>query len=128
LAAAEGLDGPLVILGAEAQAVEHLLDVMIDVVGVVMAEQFVEAVVAGGKALVLGLVGSLRQRLGGADHVVVGGDQLIQRTFRLREEGSAGVEDGLLAQEGDTGAGVEAYLAVVGAVEAGEDAQEGGLA
>ena len=44
------------------------------------------------------------------------------------EEGAAGGEVGLLAQQGDAGAGVEAHVAVVGPVEAGEQAQQRGLA
>ena len=71
------VDGPVVVLAAEAEAVEDLLDAVIDVVGVVVAEQFVEAVVAGGEGLVLGLVGGAGQGLGGADHVVVGGEQFV---------------------------------------------------
>ncbi len=128
LASAEGLDGPVVIGGREAETVKHLLDVVIDVVGVVVAEQFVEAVVARREGAPLGLVGGAGQSLGGVDHVVVGGEQLVERTFGLFEEGSARGKVGLLAQKRDTGAGVQADVAVVGAVEAGEDAQQRRLA
>ena len=44
----------MVILGGEAQAVENLLDAVIEVVGVVVAEQLIRAIVAGGQGLVLG--------------------------------------------------------------------------
>src|ERR1700693_3508581 len=75
LAAAERLDGPVVVLLAEAEAVEDLLDTVLEDVGVVVVEQLVEAVVAGGEGLVLGLVGGPGEGVGGADHVVVGGEQ-----------------------------------------------------
>ena len=71
---------------------------------------------------------ALGQRLGGADHVVVGGEQFVQGGAGLVEEGAARREVGLLAQQGDAGAGVQAHLAVVGPVEAGQDAQQRRLA
>ena len=91
-------------------------------------QQFVEAVVAGGQAFALRFVRRLGQRLGGVDHVVVGGEQLVERAFGLGEQGSAGGEVRLLAQQGHARAGVEAHVAVVGLVEAGQDAHQRGLA
>src|SRR5262245_26239015 len=101
---------------------------MIDVVGVVVAQQLVEAVVASGEAFVFGLVGGAGQRLGGADHVVVGGEQFIEGGTRLGEESAVRLEQRLLAQQTDAGAGMQADLAVVRAVESGQDAQQRRLA
>ncbi len=46
----------------------------------------------------------------------------------LVEQGAASANSGLLPQQADAGAGVQADFAVVGAVESGEDAQQRGLA
>ena len=91
-------------------------------------QQFVEAVVAGGQSFALRFIRRLGQRLGRADHVVVGGEQFVEGGFRLGEESTAGSEVRLLAQQGDARAGVEAHLAVVGLVEAGQQAHQRGLA
>ena len=58
----------------------------------------------------------------------MGGEQLVERGLGLGEQRSARSEIGLLAEQGDAGAGVQAHLAVVGLVEAGEEPHEGRLA
>ena len=58
----------------------------------------------------------------------MGGEQFVQGGAGLVEEGAARREVGLLPQKRDAGAGVQADLAGVGPVEAGEDAHERGLA
>src|SRR5262249_14504678 len=78
--------------------------------------------------LVLGLVGGAGQGLGRADHVVVGGQEFVQRAAGLVEKGPARDEFRLLIQEGGAGAGVEADLAVIGPVQAGAQPQQGRLA
>jgi hypothetical protein len=93
-----------------------------------VAEQLVEAVVAGRQSLVLGFIGCPGQGLGGVDHIVVGGDQVVERGAGFREEGAARLEVGLLPQQGGAGAGVKADLAVVGLVESGQEAQQRRLA
>jgi hypothetical protein len=60
LAAAEGLDGPVVVRGGETQAVEDVFDAMIDVVGIVMPQQLVEPVVALYEALALRVILGVR--------------------------------------------------------------------
>src|SRR5262245_54875726 len=42
LAAAEGFDGPIIVRRSKTQTVKNLLDAMIDIVSVVMAQQVVE--------------------------------------------------------------------------------------
>ena len=120
--------GRSIILAAEAEAVQHLFDAVVDVEGVVVAEQFVEAIVARCQAFALRFIGRFGQRLGGADHVVVGGEQFVERGLGLGEQGAAGGEVRLLAQQGHARAGVQADVAVVGLVEAGQQAQQRGLA
>ena len=58
----------------------------------------------------------------------MGGEQFVEGAAGLVEEGAAGGELGLLLQQGDAGAGVQADLAVVGPVEAGQQPQQRGLA
>ena len=73
-----------------------MFDAVIDVIRIVMAKHFIEAVVTGGQGLVLRLVGGLGQRLGGPDHVVMGGDQFVQGGTGLVEQGPARLEFRLL--------------------------------
>src|SRR5262249_14229207 len=128
LAAGEGAERAVVVLADEAKAVEDFFYLVVDLVGVVVAEQLGEAVVAGGEALALRLVGRLWRGLGGAGPVGGGGDQLVQGAPGLLEEGAAGGELRHLAQEGGAGAGVAADLAGVGPVEPGEDLHQRRLA
>ena len=60
LAAAERLDGPVIIVGLEPEAVEHVFDAVIHVVGVVIVQQLVQPVVAGGKRAALLFIGRFR--------------------------------------------------------------------
>src|SRR5262249_45669239 len=60
--------------------------------------------------------------------IVVSGDQFIQRALRLREQRLSRRELWLLPQQGDARAGVQANIAVIGPVQAREQAQQGGLA
>ena len=53
LTAAECLHGPMILLGVETQAFQDLFDSMIDVVGIVMPEHLVEAIVPLSQCLVL---------------------------------------------------------------------------
>src|SRR5262249_27839722 len=52
----------------------------------------------------------------------------VEGALGLVEEGAVGGELRLLAQQGGAGAGVQADLALVGLVEPGEQAEQGGLA
>src|SRR5579884_737417 len=87
-----------------------------------------EAIVAGGQALVFSLVGGLRERLGRTDHIVMGGEQLVQRGLGFVEERPTGSEFGKLAQQPNAGAGMEANFTVIGPIEAGEELQQRRLA
>ena len=49
---------------AEAQPLEHALDLVVEVVGVAALDLVLEVVVAGGQPLVLGRIGGLGHRRG----------------------------------------------------------------
>src|SRR5947207_5612895 len=101
---------------------------MIDVEGVVIMKQFVEAVVTVRELLAAGLVRGLGKRLGGADHIIVSGEQFVEGAASLGKEGSAWLKSRLLMKQGDAGAGVMADVTDVGLVETGENAQQRRLA
>src|SRR5439155_22099877 len=77
-AAAETDDRPLVVDRAETEPLQHLLDLVVDRVGVFVVQQLGQPVEAGGERLVLGLVGRGGQPLGRLDEVVLGGEQVVQ--------------------------------------------------
>ena len=122
LAAAKGAHWAVIVFLPEAQTVENSFDAMIDIVGIVMAEQFVKAVVTGGKDFVLRLVGCACQGLGGVNHVVLGSHELSQGRARFFKQRTARLEDGLLLKQGDARAGVQANAAVVRPVQSCQDA------
>ena len=72
-------------LAAKAEPVQHPLDLVVEVVGVVAVELLLEVVVAGGQAAVLGRrrVGC-GQRVGHLQRLVLKRDQLRQRRCGLR--------------------------------------------
>ena len=56
------------------------------------------------------------------------GEEFIESALRLGEHGAAGLPLGLLLEQADAGAGVEADVAVVGPILPGEQAQQSRLA
>src|SRR5437762_13068593 len=87
-----------------------------------------EAVIAVGELFTLGLIVGLGERLGGSHHIVVSREQFFESAASFGEQRSARFENGLLAQQSDSGAGVLTDVADVGLVEAGEDTQQRRLA
>jgi hypothetical protein len=120
LTAAECRDGPMVFLLAEAETIEDFLDMMIDVIGIMVPQQLIEAIVSRSQRGALSVVAGAGQGFGGADHVIVGGDELIQRAAGLREKRLIGIEVGVLLEQADAGAGVQAGFAVIGLIETGQ--------
>jgi hypothetical protein len=118
----------VVLRGLKAQAVKDFLHAVIDIVGVVVAEQFVEAVVPGCQSPALVVIRGLRQGLGSANHVVVGGEILVEGCPRLAEQSLTGIHNRLLLQQGGTGARVPSHLAVVRAINTCQQPQQCGLA
>src|SRR5579884_2020056 len=128
LTAAESGDGTLVILSPKAETIEHLFHAMVHRVGIFMMQHGVEAVVASGEGLALALIRRVRQGVGGADHLVVGSQQIFEGTAGLVKQRPVRSELGLLTQKGHAGAGVQADFAIIRSVEAGQNAEQGGLA
>ena len=62
----------------EAEPGEHAFDLVIEFEGVVVAEQFVEAIEPGGELLVLGFIRARRQLLGDALEVPLSGEQFVK--------------------------------------------------
>jgi hypothetical protein len=128
LPAAERIHGAIVLFRAKPQAVQNLLDTVIDVVGIVIAEQLVEPIVAACQGLALSFLLGAGECLGGPHHVVVRCNQVIEGQLRFLEQRLAWGELRLLAEQGDASAGMEANLSIIRPVEAGEKAQERCLA
>ena len=128
LATAERLDGAVVLLLTKAETIENLLDAVIDVVGVVVMQQFVEAVVARGQGGMLGGIGGVCELFRRVDQVVMRGDQLVETALGFREQRASRVKIGILAQDRGSRAGMKAHVARIWLIEAGKNAQESRLA
>ena len=125
LAAAEGLDRLLEGFAAEAQPLEHALDLVLQVVGVEALDFVLEVIVAGGQPLALGRVGFLRQGLGHAERFLLQGDQAGQGRLRFVPERAAGVPARLLFEVAGVDRRVQPGGAAVGLVLAGKNAAAG---
>ena len=110
---------------AEPQAVQHPLDLVIEVVGVLPLELALEMVVAGGQPVVLGRVVRLAHLLGHLDRLALQLDQAGQGAARLFPEGAVGCELGLLFEITQVGRRVEPAGTAVGIVLAGQDPATG---
>src|SRR5262245_23136031 len=128
LPAAETLDGTVIVVGGKAESVEHLMDAILDIEGVVVIEQLVQTIVAGRERFALRFVGGASERLRGTDHVVMSGEEIVEGRAGLLDECLAGGELRLLPQQADASARVQADITLVGPVEASEQAQQRCLA
>ena len=128
LAAAERGDRLVERLAAEPQAVENLLDAMVEVVGVLAMQFVLEMIVAAGQPPLLGGIGRLADGRGHFDRLVLQREQIGQGAAGFVVQGSAGLETRLLLQIADVRGGMDRHGAGVGFVFAGEDSQQRGLA
>jgi hypothetical protein len=128
LTAAERVNRALVILGRETQAVQDVLDPVVEVISIVMAKQLIQAIIAGGQGFVFGLIRSACQGLCGVHQIFVRRYQFIEGTAGLFEERPAGLKSRLLPKQSDTSPGVQAHFAVVGPVLIGQQTQQRGFA
>jgi hypothetical protein len=101
---------------------------VVESVGIVVAEQLGQAVVPGGEGLVFRLVGRVGQPVGDLDHFLLGPEQLAERRLGLVEQGTASLERLILFEQEGAGARVQADVAGVRGVLAGQDAHERRLA
>jgi hypothetical protein len=120
LAAAECFQGPAMVLRAKPETIEDFLDLVINRVSVMVAKQFIESIVSGGEGLVFGLVGGNGERLGRANHVVMGSEKFGEGALGLIEERTTGGKSGMLFEHTNTGAGMETDLAGIRLIQAGE--------
>ena len=128
LAAAQGSHRLIERFAAETQAVEHALQAMVDVVGVLLVQLVLEVIVAGGQPLLLG-------RITGGGHVgrhfqrlLLQGHEVGQRAEGLIVQGAIGREMRLLFQVAQPRGRMDLARAGIGLVFAGENPQERGLA
>ena len=119
LSAAERIHRTVVIVGHEAQAAEHVFDAMIDVIGIVVPQEFIEPIIAGGERFVLRFTGGPGQCFGGVHHVIVRCHELVESSTCFLKKRAAGLEHRLLLEHGDAGAGVQTDFAIVGMILAG---------
>ena len=101
---------------------------MIEDIGIVVAEQFVEPVVAGGEGLMRRCIRRLRHLFGDPDEFFLGVQQFVEGRAGFFEERPAGRKLGMLFEEHRLGAGMQADVAGIGRVLPGEDSHQRGLA
>src|SRR5207245_1542969 len=99
LAAAESFYRARIIFRNETETVENMLDPMIHVVSIMVAEQLIKSIITGSQRFVLRLVGRAGQGLRRAHHIVMGCHQLIQRTASIFKKLTAGLKLRLLLEQ-----------------------------
>ncbi len=128
-AARERLGGLAEVVLAEAEAAQHGRDPQVDAVAVVAAELLLQLGVADQHRLVLALGHAVvaQPRLERV-HLGLPRQQVGEGRRRLVEQGPAAVVQAVLRQVADGQPARGDHLAGVGLVDAGQDAQQGGLA
>ena len=128
LAAGKGVDRAIEVGRDETEALQDLLDPVVDGEGSGVVQHLLEPIEASRQRLAGAVVGRGRHRLGDLDELVLGGEEGSEGVLRLVEQRPAWFVGRLLAEERDAGAGVETDVAGVGPIEAGEDLHQRRLA
>ena len=98
LAAAERRDRLAERPAPEPQPVEHLLDAMVEVVGVLAVQFVLEMIVAAGQPLLFGRIGGLGDQPGRFLRLPLQGEQVGQSALGFVVQGAAGIEIRLLLE------------------------------
>jgi len=128
LTAGKGSGFALEIRRGEAQPTEYVFDLVVEFKGIVMAEQFAEAIELRAQLLATSFVGTRGQLLGNTLKLGLHGKEFIECRFGLIEQKTPRGEFRQLLEQSQSGTGVEGYLAGVGFIVTGKDANECGLA